>query len=58
MAEKNPLNKAAKARRNVESKALHEVSRQFKTGPNANPATKRTKTRSAAKKKAIDDFDN
>ena len=50
------LNKAAQARRNVESAALHENMGKFKTGPNANPATKRIKTRSAAKKKAVDDF--
>jgi hypothetical protein len=58
MPEKRSLNKAAQARRNAESKALHEVSRQFKTGPNANPSTKRARTRSAANKKAITDFDN
>lgn len=52
---KTPLNRAAQARRNAESKALKDVSGKFKTGPNQNPATKRLNTRSAAKNNAIKD---
>jgi hypothetical protein len=48
-----PLNQVEQARRNAESAALNEVSGKFKTGPNANPATKRARTRNAAKNKAI-----
>jgi hypothetical protein len=50
------LNKAAKVMRNIASAELHKNTGKFKTGPNANPATKRTKTRSAAKNKAVGDF--
>lgn len=47
------LSKAAEARRKAESAALFESSGKFKTGANQNPATKRARTRSAAKGKAI-----
>jgi hypothetical protein len=50
------LNKAAKVMRNVASAELNKNMGKFKTGPNANPATKRSKTRSAAKTKAVEDF--
>ena len=53
---KQGLNKAAAARRKVESAELYKNMGKFKTGPNANPATKRSKTRSAAKTKAVEDF--
>jgi hypothetical protein len=52
----SPLNKAAQARRNVESAALNEVSGKFKTGAHKNPGQKRARTRGAATNKAIDDF--
>lgn len=52
---KSPLNKAAQARRNVESKALNEVSGKFKTGAHSSEP-KRARTRGAAESKAIDDF--
>ena len=42
--------------RNVASAELNKNMGKFKTGPNANPATKRSKTRSAAKTKAVEDF--
>lgn len=54
---KPALNRAAQARRNVESAALNAVSGKFKTGANQNPATKRLNTRSAAKNNAIKDQD-
>jgi len=50
------LNKAAKVMRNIASAELNKNMGKFKTGPNANPATKRSKTRSAAKAKAVEDF--
>ena len=49
------LGKANQARRNVESSALNKASGKFKTGANANPATKRLNTRSAVKNNAIKD---
>ena len=52
---KPALNKAAQARRNVESAALKEASGKFKTGAH-NSTPKRTRTRGAANSKAIDDF--
>lgn len=48
-----PLNMVAEARRKAESAALFEASGKFKTGAQKNPATKRARTRSAAKGKAI-----
>jgi len=53
---KQNLNKAAAARSKVESAELHKIMGKFKTGEHQNPATKRTRTRSAAKKKAVEDF--
>jgi hypothetical protein len=53
---KAALNQVMQARRNAESAALHASSGKFATGPLANPATKRARTRSAAKTKAIKEF--
>jgi hypothetical protein len=53
---KQGLNKAAAARRKVESAELYKNMGKFKTGEHQNPATKRIRTRSAANKKAVDDF--
>jgi len=50
------LNKATKAMRNIASAELNKNMGKFKTGPNANPATKRSKTRSASRTKAVEDF--
>lgn len=48
-----PLNKAAQAMRNIASAELNASMGKFKTGANANPGTKRARTRGAAKNKAI-----
>jgi len=53
---KQNLNKAAKVMRNIASAELHESMGKFKTGGHKNPATKRARTRSAAKNKAVEDF--
>jgi hypothetical protein len=53
---KPALNKATKVMRNIASAELHENMGKFKTGGHKNPATKRARTRSAAKKKAVGDF--
>lgn len=52
----SPLNKAAQARRNVESAELNKKMGKFNTGAHANPGQKRARTRGAATNKAIDDF--
>lgn len=48
-----PLSKAQQTMRNVASAELNESMGKFKTGGHKNPATKRARTRSAAKSKAI-----
>ena len=53
---KSPLNKAAQARRNVESAELNKNMGKFNTGAHANPGEKRARTRGASKNKSIDDF--
>lgn len=47
------LNKNEAARLKAERSALNDVSGGFKTGPQGNPGTKRARTRSASKTKAI-----
>jgi len=42
--------------RNAASAELHKSMGKFKTGEHQNPATKRIRTRSAAKNKAVEDF--
>jgi len=54
---KQNLNKAEAAMRKAASAELHENMGKFKTGGHKNPATKRTRTRSAANKKAVGDFE-
>jgi hypothetical protein len=54
---KSPLNKAAQARRNIESAELNKNMGKFKTGAHSSEP-KRTRTRGASKNKAIDDFTN
>ena len=54
---KSPLNKAAQARRNIESAELNKNMGKFKTGAHSSEP-KRTRTRGASKNKAIEDFNN
>ncbi len=54
---KSPLNKAAQARRNIESAELNKNMGKFKTGAHSSEP-KRARTRGASKNKAIDDFTN
>jgi hypothetical protein len=53
---KQHLNKVEAAVRKAASAELHESMGKFKTGGHKNPATKRARTRSAAKNKAVEDF--
>jgi hypothetical protein len=53
---KPALNKAETAMRKAASAELHENMGKFKTGGHKNPATKRSRTRSTAKQKAVEDF--
>jgi hypothetical protein len=52
---KSPLNKAAQARRNVESAELNKNMGKFRTGAHSSEPN-RARTRGASKNKSIDDF--